>query len=977
MTQRYPLHIHISTLFVILILIVGGSIGWLDYQQNRNMLESTADDMVSRISRETVAAVNSLVTPAEMAVSLLSRERLTKASTFAGRMQHLAALRAALADSSALTAIYMGYGNGDFFLVRRLTDDAERRLFKAPDKTVYVVQSIERGLTPSRGRYIYLDKQLSLLRDEDHPEYVPGFDPRSRPWFRQAQAANDPVKTPPYVFFTNRKVGMTLAVRAAEGGGVLGADILLETLGETLARQKVTPATQVLLVNAQGEVIAHEDIARILRSASDSARKPVLARLDQLGVPILSRLQKVVRLLNDSKQHHHKIDVDGESWRVNLSPLALKGAEPIYLLTAIPDRELLATAQTMIERSALMTLLIIALAIPVTWLLARNISGSIRALVAEAESIRHFEFTRPIENRSLIKEVDELASTMASMKRTIQRFLDISQTVAAEDNFDRLLPRLLNETMQAASADAGVLYLADAGQIIPVLARRRTAADSAAINGEFASLAEGKSGTLLGAALLAAAARGGQLTADDIEQLQLNSLIDAENAANEGKQHAIAVPLLNRQHQTVGALLLICLAPVDQALVNFIGALSGSAAVSLEARELIKAQKALFEAFIQLIAGAIDAKSAYTGGHCARVPELAKMLAHAACKQTEGPFKDFSLDENAWEALHIAAWLHDCGKITTPDFVIDKATKLETMADRIHEVRMRFEVLKRDAEIACLKAVATGSNEVAERARLAEELAQLDDDFAFVAACNEGGEFMAPDKIARLHTIAARTWQRTLDDRIGISYEEKARKAPTPAQPLPATENLLADKPDHCLPRRPQDRIAKDNPWGFRLPVPELLYNRGELHNLEVARGTLTEEERYKINEHIIQTIVMLSQLPFPKHLRHVPELAGGHHEKMDGSGYPRGLHGKEMSPVARMMAIADIFEALTAVDRPYKKGKALSETIAIMARMKKEGHIDPNLFDLFLTSGIYRDYAERYLQPEQIDAVKITDYLG
>jgi HD-GYP domain-containing protein (c-di-GMP phosphodiesterase class II) len=438
----------------------------------------------------------------------------------------------------------------------------------------------------------------------------------------------------------------------------------------------------------------------------------------------------------------------------------------------------------------------------------------------------------------------------------------------------------------------------------------------------------------------------------------------------------VAVPLLNRVGQLVGCLLLMRERPFDEAQVAFIQALSGTAASSLETRELIQSQKDLFEAFIRLIAGAIDAKSPYTGGHCERVPELTKMLARAACEQTSGPFADFQLDEQAWEAVHVASWLHDCGKITTPEYVVDKATKLETLYDRLHEVRMRFEVLKRDAEIACLRGVAAGEPEDEAQARLAQALAQLDADFAFVATCNEGGEAMSATDQQRLREIGARTWLRTLDDRIGLSHEERQRQARTPAAPLPALETLLADKPEHRIERRPADRIGADNPWGFRLQEPELLYDRGELRNLSVARGTLTPEDRYKINEHIVQTIRMLSTLPFPKHLRQVPELAGGHHEKMDGTGYPRQLTAQQMSPVARMMAVADVFEALTAVDRPYKKGKTLSQALGIMVRMQREAHIDPQIFELFLRSGVYRQYAQRFLRPEQVDDVDVERML-
>jgi len=235
---------------------------------------------------------------------------------------------------------------------------------------------------------------------------------------------------------------------------------------------------------------------------------------------------------------------------------------------------------------------------------------------------------------------------------------------------------------------------------------------------------------------------------------------------------------------------------------------------------------------------------------------------------------------------------------------------------------------------------------------------------------------MAPERIERLRTIGERTWMRTLDDRIGISWEEAGRKNRTPAPDLPVEERLLDDKPEHLVEREEADHMPADNPWGFRLDVPEYKYNRGELYNLSVVRGTLSDEERYKINDHIVQTIIMLEKLPYPRHLRDVPMIAGAHHETMDGKGYPKRLTADEMPLTARMMAIADIFEALTASDRPYKKAKPLSEAIRIMGFMSKDSHIDPDLFRLFLSSGVYLDYAREYLDPEQVDAVDIAEYL-
>ena len=969
MKFRFPLHIHISTLFLILILLVGSVIGGLGYTISRDILQTSSNALSARISQQTLHEFSNIIAPAEMAVRLLSLDEITRASSLEKRLDNLDFITEALRDSPELTSLYIGYANGDFFLVRRIWNEADRSAFDAPDNSAYIVQSISHDQGLAQGRFVFLDAALSIVRNDEQRDYAKNFDPRTRNWYKAALASSGQIKTPPYLFFTTRQVGTTLAKQVRDSGVVVGADIRLETLNRTMAQQKATPGTHILLANRAGTILAHENDKKLIRPSPDDSERPVLSTLADFGTPILAHLAPVVREMDESVTKHQFMEVNAEAWHITISPLKLEGANLLFLISAIPDRELMAAAYSLMHKLFITMALAILLAIPITWFLARAISKPLRILAGEADAIRHFEFTQNISVESPVLEVNELALTMDNMKRTISRFLRISLAVAAENNFDRLLPLLLTETISASDADAGVLYLLDDGRLLPATGLKADGGElPASTPAPDAMLAS----PLLKAAILARTAHSARLTKPDIEALGLTTVILEAYPTS----HAIAVPLLNRQQNLVGAMVLLQHAATDKARLSFIEALSGSAAVSLETKELIRAQKQLFEAFITLIAGAIDAKSAYTGGHCARVPELTKMLARAACEESSGPYKDFSLDEDAWEAVHVAAWLHDCGKVTTPEYVVDKATKLETLYDRIHEIRMRFEVLKRDAEIDCLKAISAGEPEAAARARLSEQMAQLDDDFIFVANCNEGGEFMAPEKQARLQSIAARHWQRTLDDRIGISHEEKQRKAQAPAAELPAMETLLADKPEHRVERLARDKIAEDNPWGFKLQVPELLYNRGELYNLSVARGTLSEEERYKINEHIVQTLIMLSQLPFPKHLRNVPEIAAGHHEKMDGTGYPKRLRGEDMSPLARMMAIADIFEALTAVDRPYKKGKTLSEAIKIMSFMKKDQHIDPELFDLFLRSGVYQAYAARFMHPEQIDTVDITAYI-
>ena len=395
-------------------------------------------------------------------------------------------------------------------------------------------------------------------------------------------------------------------------------------------------------------------------------------------------------------------------------------------------------------------------------------------------------------------------------------------------------------------------------------------------------------------------------------------------------QSFLTVPMKNHENAVIGVLQLInAIDPDSKKVVPFSAAdqrlaesLASQAAIALTNRQLIDQLERLFESFIQLINVAIDEKSPYTGGHCERVPVLTMMLAEAVNATRAGALADFSMSDKDRYELKIAGLLHDCGKVTTPVHVVDKATKLQTLFDRIHLVDTRFEVLKRDAQIAMLKArsaLRNGQDELAGKALeedLARHLAQLDSDREFLRRANIGSEAMTAEDQERVR-------------RIGTGY----RWIDVDGRPA----NFLSDE---------------------------------ELENLNIRAGTLTQKERETINYHIVATIKMLEQLPWPKHLRNVPEYAGGHHERMDGKGYPKGLVREEMSVQARVMGIADIFEALTARDRPYKRGKTLSESLEILGKFKLNGHIDPDLFDVFVGQKVYLKYAEKFLDPEQIDEV-------
>ena len=398
----------------------------------------------------------------------------------------------------------------------------------------------------------------------------------------------------------------------------------------------------------------------------------------------------------------------------------------------------------------------------------------------------------------------------------------------------------------------------------------------------------------------------------------------------------MSVPLKNHENDIVGVMQLINATDKKSGKVvafsddmqQQVESLASQGAVALTNKRLVAELKNLFESFIKLIATAIDKKSPYTGGHCERVPEIAMLLATAVENTKTGKYEEFSMTEDERYELFIAAWLHDCGKVATPPHVVDKGMKLETITDRIEVMDTRFEVLKRDAEIAKLKqqielmteGSANGSIKTLEE-DLTTRIEKLSADQTFIQKTNRGGEFMEEEDQKRVADIGSYKWN------------------------LEGEETNFFDEKD--------------------------------VRNLQIPKGTLLPEEREIINDHIVITIDMLEKLPYPKNLRNVPEFAGGHHEKLDGTGYPKGLKDEDMSIQAKIMAIADIYEALTAADRPYKDGKKLSQAMRIMGFMKKDYEIDEDLFEIFVKEGVYKEYAEKYLGDDQLDEVDEASVLA
>lgn len=528
-----------------------------------------------------------------------------------------------------------------------------------------------------------------------------------------------------------------------------------------------------------------------------------------------------------------------------------------------------------------------------------------------------------------------------TLEQRLERFellYRVGIALSAEHNTDRLIEMILVEAQKLCNADGGTLYLVKEAKELSFAILRTDSLDVAlggttgkAIDLPPIPLRDPATGSpnKKNVASYATWLKHSVNIEDayDAKGFDFSGMKRFDERNGYRSRSFLTIPLATNEGIVIGVIQLInardhvgnvkAFSKENQRVVE---ALCSQAAIALYNQLLLDDQRRLLESFIKLIASAIDAKSPYTGAHCERVPILTEMLARSVCDASDGPFANFALSDEEWYELHIAAWLHDCGKITTPVHVMDKATKLETITDRMDSVRARFEILKRDAEIAALKRQLDGKGDE-DDTLLAAEHARLDAELAFLEASNIGGEFLSPEKQARIGEIGAR--------QVTLAGQTRA------------------------------------------------LLSEDEVTNLSISRGTLLPAERLIINGHMVQTIKMLEALPFPSNLKRVPEYAGGHHEKMDGTGYPKGLFAGDMSVPARIMAIADVFEALTADDRPYKKAKKLSETMRIMGFMKRDNHLDPELFDHFVRTGVYLEYARRFLAPHLIDEVDVTALLA
>ncbi len=947
--------------FLVVITLVTVTIAVARFE---TMSEESARNVFSLIAQRNVDQLSEIVEDAARVVRHQSEAPLRSEDLRepARRDRLVAALVTALRIHPFSYSYYLGFENDDFIQVIGVRDDARiRQSLKAPEGTASAVRvTLADPAFPGQRNesWEFLSAEGRVLGRAEGPAT---YGPSSRPWYTAARSRAGLHMTEPYVYESSQALGLTLSQALPGGDAVAGADISLAGLDGFAGTS---------LAGREGGIVVTDRLGRVLAAqASGALAAPAPVRQRALGEQAHPLLAAAASFYGE--EGSRIVPVGDEKYAYATQAVRSAPHNALHVVAFAPMSPYVGMIERARDDILLSCLGLLCVFLPLAYFASRRVADTLGALTAESERIQRLDFSGGEPVRSMFYEIDLLGSAQHTMKQALKERDQALQ--ATHQRLERLV-------------DSGVQLPACHDQDEVVLHSLESARDLARAQGGQFWLGNGPD------ALQLVAQQGVWSEPDD---LAAEDLVSRVYARREGTSwltqrggvdmHVVAVPVLAREDRCLGVMVLeVPLRPpgdpsepaADQSLTRYAQTLASQAGIALENQSLLRSQRELMESLIRLVASAIDAKSEYTGGHCARVPELAAMLAQQASEVHTGPLASFRFTtEDEWREFRIGTWLHDCGKVTTPEHVVDKATKLETIYNRIHEIRTRFEVLRRDAEIDMLQQRLDGASEAEARARFHARCQQLQDDFAFVAVCNIGTESMAPGYRDRLMEIGAQTWLRYFDDGLGLSHGEETRLAQVRAQPLPAVETLLADKPQHIIPRTGHDQ--QDPRYGFNMEVPEHLYNLGEVHNLLIEYGTLTAEERYKINDHIVQTIVMLEQLPLPDNLRRIPEYAGTHHETLIGTGYPRGLSAEQLSIPARIMAIADIFEALTASDRPYKKAKPLSEAVRILAKFKAKKHIDGDLFDLFLTSGVYLEYAHRFLAPEQIDAVDIGPYLG
>ena len=540
----------------------------------------------------------------------------------------------------------------------------------------------------------------------------------------------------------------------------------------------------------------------------------------------------------------------------------------------------------------------------------------------KAAEVRQFASDENL-NTLLSSVVEEVSAYAERLGGQIKKMSDIGRALSGVYDLNTLLEMIVDQARSFTNADAGTLYIVEDNTLRFQIVQN----DSLKIR------MGGKSGETIPFPPVElketnvsafVALKGVSVNIPDVYDTDLFDFTGPkkfDQSTGYRSKSMLVVPMRNHDGDVIGVLqLLNATNPANNTVIafsqdyeNLSESLASQAAVSITNAKLISNMTELFEAFVKVMATAIDEKSPVTGGHIRRVADLTLIMAEVINDLKEGDFKDKTFSPDQMYELRIAAYMHDIGKVTSPVEIVEKAKKLQTIFDRIQYVRLRLTYISQkvmlegqDSKIEILQNGSDPEKLKALEKETSDKLEELKEIQEFINKCNEPGEFLDDEILERLKEISEKTYI---------------------------------------------DEAGEQQPF----------LTEDELVNLSIRRGSITEKERKKMQDHAAVTLRMLKQIPFTKKLKNIPAFAGAHHEFINGKGYPLGLKGDEIPFEGKLMAVTDIAEALTASDRPYKKAMPLETVYRILRSMAEGGELDNSLVQLFIEQEVYKTYQERH----------------
>lgn len=1002
---RIPISLAMFIAFFLTASIIEVSIIFMTKYESNSAAKNSAEILFRQMSQKTSAEINTILESLSTTTSIasFSIENSQMLANFSNFHKNIPFMKSILDSREELMSIYTGFDNGNFHqLIHTHKSVLILENYNAPKETVYINRMIaktDKGIL--KQKWQFLTDNLELISERE--DSIFNYNPTKRPWYIKAKESNEAIFTNPYIFSSSKLPGLTCAKAFNGKQGVLGIDITLTKLSEILATHETSKDSLVWIMNSKSQLIAYKNLSWDKVSTENLQ----LPDAKEFSNPVIKNVsQQLDELKNQSLYKASFVTVDNKPYIANILPMAITPGLSLNIAVATSVNEVTRNIKSMAFKIVALTIIVFCILLPIAIVLSRKIAQSFNKLSKEARKIQEFDFSSSPPIKTMLNEVHDVSENYEAMKSTIQNktknlistqeklemLVQEGLAISNEKELDKLITLSFETAQKLSNADGGVMYLKEDQKLAVELLSLKS--ESIVLGG----LSKNPAPRVKVMPSITAFLAADSVLQPVCEAFNTRKIVTSsdknfslfptglENEPTDFEIHSqISVPIITQRDELLGIIQLFnpCggrknenMEKICSEVKDYVGFLASQVAVTLDNRNLIGSLKELFDSLVQVVASSIDAKSPYTAGHCARVPVIAEMLADAAHRTKAGPLKDFKIDsEDDKRQLWLASWLHDCGKVSTPEFVIDKSTKLETVYNRIHEIRTRFEVIYRDTIIEFYKKQSPDGLSAELSEELNSELNKLYEEFNFVAKSNEGAEFMTDEAKEKLKKIADKKWLRHFSDKIGISSAELKRKGDSDEK-LPIEESLLSDKTEHLYQQK-NDYSNMIDAEGNSIEVPEYEYNKGEVYNLCINRGTLTAEERFKINEHTLNSLKMLEKIPFPDNLSRVVNIATEHHETLNGTGYPFKKKKENLSIETRILSIADVFEALTASDRPYKKRKTLSEALKIMTFMRKDEHIDPDLFDIFLREGVYKKYAELHLHPNQIDVDDISVYLS